>query len=339
MARKNLNTIKLGVFVIVAFVLFTYGLYRVGDQQSLLSNHLTVYVDFEDVKGLRPGNNVRYSGITVGSVEDITILNDTTLRVRLALENKAEQYIRKNAQAEIGSSGLVGNMLVNIRPGPGRAAAITEGDILPTRRSVEMNEMLSVLSASNQRIDRITEQLLDITEKMNEGQGSIAKMLNDEQMANHLGQSMQQMAATSRSVRAAAQHLAQLMEQVNAGEGNLGYLVRDTSLKGQMSQLSNQLDTLVGLRAASVLDSLEVLSAALAEASRTVQTLVEDLDEGEGLVATLLTDSTFTYELQATLRNLEQGTQKFDQNMEALQYSWPFKKFFRKQARKENNHP
>lgn len=335
MARKNLNTVKLAVFVIVAFVLFTYGLYRVGDQQSLLSNHLTVYVDFEDVKGLRPGNNVRYSGITVGSVEDITILNDTTLRVRLALENKAEQYIRKNAQAEIGSSGLVGNMLVNIRPGPGRAAAITEGDILPTRRNIEMNEMLSVLSASNQRIDQITAQLLEITEKMNQGQGSIAKMLNDEQMANHLGQSMQQMAATSRSVRAAAQHLAQLMAQVNAGEGNLGYLVRDTSLKGQMSQLSNQLDTLVGLRAVSVLDSLEVLSAALSKASRSVQTLVEDLDEGEGLVATLLTDSTFTYDLQATLQNLEQGTQKFDQNMKALQYSWPFRKYFRKEAKKE----
>jgi phospholipid/cholesterol/gamma-HCH transport system substrate-binding protein len=155
-------------------------------------------------------------------------------------------------------------------------------------------------------------------------------------MATQLGQSMQQMAATSRSVRSAAQDLAQLIEGVNAGEGNLGYLVRDTSLKGQMSQLSSQLDTLVGLRANSVLDSLEMLSSSLAEASRTVQSLVEDLDEGEGLVATLLTDSTFTYELQATLQNLEQGTEKFDQNMKALQYSWPFRKFFRKETRKRN---
>ena len=336
MARKNLNTIKLGAFVILAFVLFTYGLYRIGGQQSLISNHLIIYADFDDVKGLRPGNNVRYSGITVGSVEEITILNDTTLRVRLALEKAAEQYIRKNAQAEIGSSGLVGNMLVNIRPGPGRADLIAAGDILPTRSAVEMNEMLSVLSASNQRIDRITEQLLEITQKMNEGQGSLALLLNDEEMATQLGQSMQQMAATSRSVRSAAQDLAQLIEGVNAGEGNLGYLVRDTSLKGQMSQLSSQLDTLVGLRANSVLDSLEMLSSSLAEASRTVQSLVEDLDEGEGLVATLLTDSTFTYELQATLQNLEQGTEKFDQNMKALQYSWPFRKFFRKEARKRN---
>lgn len=336
MARKNLNTIRLGVFVITALVLFTYGMYRIGDQQSFLRSDLTLYVDFQDVKGLRPGNNVRYSGITIGRVEEIRILNDTTLRVRLAVEKDAVNYLRKNARAEVGSSGLVGNMLINIRPGPGSAELVQPGDILPATRSVDMNEMVDLLAASNNRIDRITEQLLQITEKINQGQGSIAMMLNDEQMADRLGQSVENMAAVSLRINAASRDLAELMEQVNSGEGNLGYLVRDTSLKTQMTRLSGSLDTLVAVRTEPVLDSLEMLASSMAEASRAVETLIEDLDEREGLIGALLADSTITEELQLILQNLERGTFKFDENMEALQHSWPFKKFFRKRARKEN---
>ena len=337
MARKNLNTIKLGAFVIVAVVLFIYGLYRIGDRQSFLSNYMTLYVDFTNVKGLRPGNNVRYSGITIGSVEEINILNDTTLRVRLAVEQEAKQYMRKNARAEVGSSGLVGNMLINIKPSPGKAAPVAPGDVLPATRAVEVNEMVDLLAASNQRIDRITEQLLQITQKMNEGQGSMALLLNDEQMAAQLGESMEQMAATSRSLNTASRSLSQLLAEANAGRGNLGYLMRDTTLKEQMTRLSGHLDTLVTVRTEPVLDSIEVLASTLAEASRSVQFLVDHLDENEGLVGALLADSTITADLRATLQNLERGTDKFDENMKALQSSWPFKKYFRKKAKAQKN--
>ncbi len=333
MANRNYHNIRLGAFVILAFVLFTYGLYRVGDQQSFLSNHLTLFVDFTDVKGLRPGNNVRYSGITIGSVEDIQIINDTTLRVRLAVDPDATNYLRKNARAEVGSSGLVGNMLVNIHPAPGQSEPVSAGDILPSSRSVEMNEMVDLLAASNHRIERITEQLLQITEKINMGQGSLAMMLNDEQMARHLGQSMQQMASTSRILNRASNDLSELLAEANSGQGNLGYLVRDTSLKEQVTRLSGHIDTLVSVRTEPILDSLEMVASSLADASRSVQYLVAHLDEGAGPIGALLGDSTITKDLRATLQNLERGTEKFDENMKALQSSWPFRRYFRKKAR------
>lgn len=333
MARKDLNTIKLGAFVIVAVILFVYGLYRIGDRQSFLSNNMPLYVDFTDVKGLRPGNNVRYSGITIGSVEEINILNDTTLRVRLAIEQEAKKYMHKNARAEVGSSGLVGNMLINIYPGPGKADPIAPGDILPSAQAVEMNEMVDLLATSNQRIEQITGQLLQITEKINQGQGSIAMMLNDQQMATNLGQSMAQMTATSRSLNAASSDLAQLLAEARTGQGNLGYLMRDTSLKAQVAHLSGSIDTLVSVRTEPVLDSIEALASSLAEAGRTVQALVENLEESEGTIGALLADSTITEDLRATLKNLERGTDKFDENMKALQSSWPFKKYFRRKAR------
>lgn len=337
MTRKNLNSIKLGAFVIVALVLFVYGLYRIGDRQSFLTNTMTLYVDFQDVKGLRPGNNVRYSGITIGSVEAINILNDTTLRVSLAVEQEAKQYMRKNARAEVGSSGLVGNMLINIQPTPGKANPVAPGDVLSASRSVEMNEMVDLLATSNQRIEQITEQLLQITEKINEGQGSMGMLLNDEGMAANLSQSMEQMSATSRSLNNASRSLSDLLAEANAGRGNLGYLMRDTTLKEQVSRLSGHLDTLVTVRTEPVLDSMEALASSLTATSRSVQFLVEHLDEKEGLVGALLADSSMTADLRATLHNLERGTDKFDENMKALQSSWPFKKYFRKKDREKRN--
>lgn len=335
MAKKQLNTIKLGVFIIVAFVLFTYGLYRIGDRQSFLSKNMTVYVDFKDIKGLRPGNNVRYSGITIGSVETINILNDTTLRVGMAIQSDAVKYLRKNAQAEIGSSGLVGNMLVNIGPGTGPSSPVGPGDILAANQAVEMNEMVDLLAASNQRIEQITDQLLQITEKINQGQGSLALLLNDAQMASHLEQSMAQMAATTQALNTASQNLAAATTAVNTGEGNLGYLLRDTSLKQQMGQLSNNLDTLISVRTGPVLDSITLLAASLAEASRNIQQLTTQLEASEGIIPALLSDSSLSSALQTTLQNLERGTYKLDENMKALQYSWPFKKYFRQQQKQQ----
>lgn len=337
MTKNNGNTIRLGGFILLALVLFTYGLYRISDQKNLLSNDLTLYVDFKDVKGLRLGNNVRYAGVTIGTVEEINILNDTTLRVRLAVEQNASTYLRKNARAEVGSSGLVGNMLVNIYPGIGNTDPVVSGDVLSATQSVEMNEMVDLLAESNIRIEQITEQLLQITEKINQGQGSIARLLNNEQMATHLEQSMEQMATTSRYLNTASRNLADIVGQVNAGEGNLGYLVRDTSLKVQMANLGNQMDTLVSVRAESVLDSMAILAASLNDATRSIQTLVENIDQGEGLFHALMADSTITSEFKATLQNLERGTDKFDDNMKALQSSWPFRKYFRKKEREKNN--
>jgi len=335
MARKQLNTIKLGAFIIVAFVLFTYGLYRIGDRQSFLSKNITVYIDFKDIKGLRPGNNVRYSGITIGSVETINILNDTTLRVGMAIESDAVKYLRKNAQAEIGSSGLVGNMLINIGPGTGPSSPVSPGDILIANQTVEMNEMVDLLAASNQRIEQITDQLLQITEKINQGQGSLALLLNDATMARHLEQSMAQMAATTQALNTTSQNLAAATTAVNTGKGNLGYLLRDTSLKEQMGQLSNNLDTLINMRTGPVLDSITLLATTLAEASRNVQQLTAQLEAGKGIIPTLLSDSSLNNDLQKTLQNLERGTHKLDENMKALQYSWPFKKYFRQQQKQQ----
>jgi phospholipid/cholesterol/gamma-HCH transport system substrate-binding protein len=336
MTKHKTDTVKLGIFIVVAFILFTYGLYRVSNRQGVLGNSLALYVDFKDVKGLRPGNNVLYSGIKIGSIDDISIVNDTTIRVKMAVDRSVRDFLKKNALVSVSSSGLVGNMLLNITPISGPAAVVKAQDFLETKETVEINEMIDQLSGTNANIALITEHLLAISQKINEGQGSLSMLINDDQMAKSLQISMTNLERMSTQISVASDQMAQFTYQLTEGSGNLDYLLRDSSLKTQIAGLSNNLDTLLLVKTAPILDSLQILAISMAKASRTVDALIQNLEQNEGLLRTLLQDSIISEDFQSTMHNLEEGTQKFDENMKALQYSWPFKKFFRKQAKKKN---
>lgn len=337
MKKQHIDNFKLGLFIVVAFLLFTYGLYRVSNRQGIFGDTLALYVDFKDVKGLRSGNNVLYSGIKIGMVDEISIVNDTTIRVKIAVEPSVRDFLKKNALASIGSSGLVGNMLLNITPISGEAPTVKAQDFLGTKKSVEVNEVINQLSETNANITLITAHLLEISQKINEGQGSISRLINDDQMGKSLQTTMLNLEKMSAQISSASKQMAQFTGQLTDGSGNLGYLLRDSSLKTQMAGLSNNLDTLLSVKTAPILDSLQTLAVAMASASRTVDALLQNIEQNEGLLSTLLQDSVLSQDLQSTMHNLEQGTQKFDENMQALQYSWPFKKFFKKQAKKRNN--
>ncbi|MEO0734603.1 MAG: MlaD family protein, partial [Bacteroidota bacterium] len=124
MAKRN--PLKLGIFVTITCVIFIYALLRVSEGLDFFGRTWPVYVDFQDVKGLQVGNNVRYSGIGIGEVKAISIENDTTLRVRMELDAAAGEFLRKNADVSIATDGLVGNMIVSIRPGSGEPTAFIE---------------------------------------------------------------------------------------------------------------------------------------------------------------------------------------------------------------------
>jgi len=127
-----------------------------------------------------------------------------------------------------------------------------------------------------------------------------------------------------------------MLQQASDGEGNLGYLMQDTTLKTQVNSLSSALDSLIAIRTVPIMENLSASSDAIATASLEIQDIVKQLNEKDGLVGALVGDSTVTNDLRTTLQNLNEGTYKFDENMEALQYSWPFKKFFRKKQKEKN---
>ncbi|MBD0352457.1 MAG: MCE family protein, partial [Flavisolibacter sp.] len=78
------------------------------------------------------------------------------------------------------------------------------------------------------------------------------------------------------------------------------------------------------------------------EASRTASAVTDNLKMASNNltnsntpIGTLLTDQETAQNIKLTLRNLQSGSEKLDENMEALQHNFLLRGFFRKKAKRE----
>src|SRR5436190_18097785 len=129
MNKDATKHLKLGIFVATGTTLLIIGLYLIGSKRSAFSSTIRVSAIFYNVNGLLPGNNVRYAGIDIGTVDKVVIDNDSTVHVFMLIEKKVKDHIKKNAIASIGTEGLMGNKLVSIAAAVAAAPPVEEGDV------------------------------------------------------------------------------------------------------------------------------------------------------------------------------------------------------------------
>ncbi|SET37572.1 MlaD family protein [Hymenobacter actinosclerus] len=310
------NQVRLGLFVVVGVGCLLVVLYLLGSQQNLFQRSLPVQADFRNVSGLLKGNNVRLGGITVGTVKDITIINDTTVRVQLNLNQDVRAFVRRNAVASIGTDGLVGNTIINLTARPGAAPAVQAGDVLPTSEQASIDAMLATLDISNKNLVGITTGLRAVTDKLNDSK-ALWQLLSDEQLPADVRRSAQNAAAATAQLNAAATDVRQLTAGVRRGQGPLGYLLTDDTFADQIGHAARQL--------AGTSDTL----------AATLNGLQRQLERGGGPVQTLLTDTTAARQLRQTMRNTAQSTAKLNESMTALQSNFLLRGYFRRQARQQ----
>jgi phospholipid/cholesterol/gamma-HCH transport system substrate-binding protein len=117
MRKESGFTWKLGIFVILGLVLFVSTIYFVGKQKNIFGNTFHLKAQFKTVSGLKVGNNVRFSGINIGNVNEVELLTDTSVMVDLVIRKKYQEFIKTDARASIGSDGLMGDKVLTISPG------------------------------------------------------------------------------------------------------------------------------------------------------------------------------------------------------------------------------
>ncbi len=184
--KKTGNKIRLGIFVFSSVLIFMVGIYFVGQKQQLFSKTFNVSCVFKDIGGLQVGNNIRFSGINVGVINNIQQITDTTVKVGLLINENTRKFIKKNALALIGTDGLMGNKMVSILPQPGSLAIIADGDNLETKIPISMDEIMLNVKVTSDNAAIITSDLADIIDNIHEGRGTIGKLLMDTGFAKNL---------------------------------------------------------------------------------------------------------------------------------------------------------
>ena len=186
MKKNTGNTIRLGAFISLGIAVLILGIYFIGERQQLFRRTFRVSGVFRDVAGLQEGNNVRFSGINVGTVDNIAIVSDTSVKVEILISESTRRFIKKDAVASIGSEGLMGNKTLTINPGTGGKMEIENNDTVGTVQPINMDDILTSLKTTIDNTSRITSDLSRITGTIQSGKGTIGRLLMNQSDAQRI---------------------------------------------------------------------------------------------------------------------------------------------------------
>jgi phospholipid/cholesterol/gamma-HCH transport system substrate-binding protein len=316
MNTDSSHRIKLGFFVITSLSLLIAGLYLIGKNKNIWGKTYTLTAHFGNVGGLQPGNNVRYSGIDIGTVDGIEIINDTTIEVILLIDRKMEHIIRSNSVASIGTDGLMGNKLVNIEPGTDYTSTAKENDVLPSIKTVDTENMLRTLESTNRNIELISSNLIRFTTTINESRGTLYTMLMDTALAESLHMTLQNIEMISRNLSLFSRRISEMSDDVKKGNGILGTLISDS-----VQANKNLHESIINLNKGS--KNIEQIT-------RQIGAILEKVEKGNGTAAKLIQDSVLANQLAHTIQYIDSSAIHFNDNMEALKKTFILRKYFKK---------
>lgn len=296
---KHLEGAKLGLFIFIGTVLLVIAIFFVGSKDSLFTNNIHIKAFFDNVEGLRSGAAVRLNGLNVGSVSDIKLMQREQYRVEVTLRiNKSvKDFIRLDSKAAIETEGIIGSKIVIITPGTDVNPAIEDGGIIMSQTPVNMTQIIAETQNIMAYMKDLTKEFADVFQKVNKGEGTIGKLVNDDEL------------------------YFEVIKIVQSA---------DTSLVTMVNRLDRMTGFIIGLGS-----GIEDIVKNVDSAAIDIRNLASRIENGEGALGALIADESVYDSIKSIVSNLtktttatKEGTQSFAENMEALKHNWLFKGYF-----------
>jgi len=306
-----------GVFIIVGLVFLLAGILTIGNLHETFVRKIKVTVLFDDVNGLQPGNNIWFSGVKIGTVSKLKFIGKSQVRVIMKIDEKAVPYIRKDAKVKIGSDGLIGNKILVIYGGTELAQEVQEGDTLGIEKTFSTEDMMNTFQENNKNFLVISNNLKAVSIKLANGEGSIGKLLNDEALYKTILATTLSLQKASTDAQVMTASLSSFTSKLNQKGTLANQLVTDTviynSVKRSVAQIQH------------IADSANVLVSNLKQAS----------NNPKSPVGVLLHDEKAGADIKSAIIHLESSSKKLDQDLEALQHNFLFRRYFKKKEKEE----
>jgi phospholipid/cholesterol/gamma-HCH transport system substrate-binding protein len=319
MEKSASQKISLGLFVIIGILIFILAVYFIGQRQNMFgkTNHLETV--FNNINGLQLGNSVRYSGISVGTVRGIEMINDTSIRVEMIIDKSIFSYIKKDAIATIGTDGLVGNMIINIIPGQGNQPAVQSGDEIRSLNRIRTEDMLSTLNVTNHNAATFTANLLKITNEIIRGKGTIGTLLNDTSVSKDLAETIRNLKITTESASRSTLKLNQIIVSLDNKNNVIG-VIKDTAVANDFKK---------------TIANLERSSAEINKVVTNLNAAIINIKEGKGAINYLANDPELVRKIDSTMTNINSASIKLNEDLEAMQHNFLLRGYFKKQQKEK----
>ena len=296
---KQFEGARLGLFVFVGTALLIVSVFMLGNKEKLFVNTIQMKAYFNQIEGLKNGAPVRLSGYGIGSVSNLSLAPDTSGRVEVTLniEKDLMHFIRLDSEASIATEGLVGKKIVAITPGSPNEPMLKDGAVIKSKDPVNIGAIIEETQEIMSNLTSLTSGLSEIVAKVNNGEGTIGKIVNDEELYNSAVQITQSADKSLNSVTGRMEEISDVM--INLGKG--------------FEDVLTNVDSVVA----------------------DVKMMTRSINEGEGILNSLLNDKSMNDSVLVMLNNLVEtsesvslGASRFAENMEALKHNWLFKAYF-----------
>lgn len=321
--------LKVGIVITVALSIVFLAVMFAGSIEKMFYPKTIVYAIFSDVKGLRPGAPVWFSGVEIGSVKSLTFETGGYIKVGMAIEKSSLKYLKEDSTANILTLGLLGDKFIEISPGSKESPQLRAGDTISGSAEVEFQDIVRTSQESIERLNKFVDMLQKVLAEIETGKGTLSKLLTDPELYN--------------SLKDTSKGLSRLVDRIEAGKGTVGKLFRDETLYDNMASSAKDIrafaDTLKSSdgtlnklikdrelydRFVKASQSLDEFTGRLEESRGTLNKLIEDkslydnlnsvsknlgdilerIDKGEGVVGKLVKKDELGDELVSTIREL-----------------------------------
>lgn len=311
--KRTKSALQLGIFIASALLLFIVAIYLIGSKQNLFTSTTDVHASFKDIRGLMPGNIVRFAGINIGTVSDIQLESDSSVVVTMTIRDNYTDHIYKNSSVQIGQEGLMGGKIILISSGDPDTGKVEEGDSLPVAGGLDIQAMIAQATEMLDEARGTVANMRSITGKLDAGDGDISLLLNE----NHLTEALND---ATRKLNASLADVQQITSKINEGEGDLGRLVNDDSITTRVNVIMSNLQA-SSERADSLVEELHRTSLAL--------------NHGDGVLPRLLHDKELGLTVDTAIAKVDESVVEITRAAETISNSWLFR-LFSKKNRKQN---
>ncbi len=178
--------IRLGLFITIGLAFFVIAIFIIGKQKNLFNPVFNLTTTFHNVSGLQVGSNIFFLGTNVGTVENIIIINDSTVHVKMIIKIEAQQFINEDCEANIGSSGIIGDKIIVITQGSSNANKIKDGQLISSREPIETDDIMKSVQITIDNAAIISDQLAEIMIKVNSGNGTLGRLIQDSTLSDNI---------------------------------------------------------------------------------------------------------------------------------------------------------
>jgi phospholipid/cholesterol/gamma-HCH transport system substrate-binding protein len=279
--NNSQQAIRVGLFFVLGIALAWITFESLNGGRLFKQRGYTIVAGFDNLKGLKVGDDVLMAGVKIGSVGN-TRLGDR--RVEAVLRILPDIKIPNDAVASVEVSSLLGANYLGVSFGTPTAPPLNDGDEIKTKNTIDMNEVIS--------------QLGNLGTKLEQVMGNISKTMGGDGKSGNLFQKIDKLVSDNGpKLTETVSNLQEITAKIKSGDGTLGRLINDPKLHDDLIASINEIK-LAATDARSFMND--------------TKGIVADVKTGKGALGLLLYDEGTANSIKVTANNLRQISDKLN---------------------------